>query len=757
MKSSTKTEQIRDYRLNGAEADLAIENGLADAKWYTTDIPREKMRQLLERKNGPAIRDTLLWLTLIFGSGYLVFLTWGTWWVILPYIMYSVLYGSSSDSRWHEASHGTAFKTDWMNKALYEIASFMVMRQSVSWRWSHTRHHSDTIIRGRDPEIAVPRPPKLWERIVQMFILLSIINEIKLTVKHSTGKIDEVVASFMPKTENKKLILVARIYLLIYCVVIGLSIYFQSWLPMFYVGLSNVFGSWLMVIYGTTQHAGLAENVLDHRLNCRTVYMNRINRFLYWNMNYHIEHHMFPLVPYHALPQLHELVKHDCPLPFNGLIETYKEIIPTLIKQAKDTSYYVERLLPATAQKVQTSSTSHILIGHSETLKNGWIKVGATELLNKGDVIRFDFEEHTYAVYCTKEGDYYATEGICTHGNMHLADGLVIGKQIECAKHNGRFNLKDGSVGRPPACVGLKTFSVKTENGNILMDIGHAEGVGANEEETAHHFTVVSNTNVATYIKELILRPIEKTIHFKPGEYLQFEIPAYESTFEKVDVPNHFKKEWKDKGIFHYFAHNKLVVKRNYSFASNPQNEKNIRFNIRLATPPEGLNCSSGVGSSYVFNLKEGDTIKAFGPFGDFHIKESGKEMVYIGGGAGMAPLRSHISYLLETINTQRKISYWYGARSLNELFYQDYFEGLEKVHPNFSFTAALSEPKELDNWDGLTGFIHKVFNSEYLSKTSNLEDKEYYLCGPPAMIKSITQLLIENGVHRDQIAYDEF
>lgn len=757
MNSSAKTERIRDYRLNGAEAEMAVEKGLAEAKWYTTDVNREKMRELLVRKNGPAIRDTLLWFGLIFGSGYLVFLTWGTWWVIMPYIIYSVLYASSSDSRWHESSHGTAFKTDWMNKALYEIASFMVMRQSVSWRWSHTRHHSDTIIRGRDPEIAVPRPPKLWERMVQMFVILSIINEFKLILKHTTGKIDAVIASYMPATENKKLVRTARVYLLIYATVIGLSIYYQTWLPLFYVGLSNVLGSWLMVVYGTTQHAGLAENVLDHRLNCRTVYMNRINRFLYWNMNYHVEHHMFPLVPYHALPQLHELVKHDCPKPYNGLLETYKEIIPTLIKQAKDTTYYAQRDLPATAKKESRNNASHVIIGHVHNLKHGWIEVGNAKLLDKGDVIRFDFAEHTYAIYRTNEDEYYATEGICTHGNMHLAEGLVIGKQIECAKHNGRFNLKDGSVGRPPVCVGLKTYAVKIETDIILLNIGHAEGVGLKEEKTAHLFEVVSNINVATYIKELVLRPKNSTFLFKPGEYMQLEIPAYENTLEYVEVPDRFKKEWKDEGIFRYFSHNKIVAKRNYSFASNPKNEQDIRFNIRLAIPPEGLNCSAGVGSSYVFNLKAGDSVKAFGPFGDFHIKESEKEMVYIGGGAGMAPLRSHISYLLETQNTQRNISFWYGARSLNELFYQDYFERLEKDHKNFSFHVALSEPKETDKWNGLKGYIHEALLGEYLSKTDNLENKEFYLCGPPAMIKRLTETLAKYGVSSKQISFDEF
>src|SRR5579862_5739459 len=152
-----------DYSLTGVNATLAIEKGLAEADWYQCAVPRDKMRELLVRRNGPAIRDTILWFAILIGSGILTWKLWGTWWAILPYAVYAVFYGTSSDSRWHECGHGTAFKTDWMNIAIYELASFMVMRESVLWRWSHNRHHSDTIIVGRDPEIQVPRPPSLLE------------------------------------------------------------------------------------------------------------------------------------------------------------------------------------------------------------------------------------------------------------------------------------------------------------------------------------------------------------------------------------------------------------------------------------------------------------------------------------------------------------------------------------------------------------------------------------------------------------------
>src|SRR5580692_3564445 len=320
-----------DYSLTGANATLAVEKGLAEADWYQCAVPRATMRQLLDRRNGPAIRNTLLW---------------STWWVILPYAFYSVLYASTSDSRWHETGHGTAFKTDWMNSALYEIASFMVMRESVVWRWSHNRHHSDTIIVGRDPEIAVPRPPNVQKIVMSFFNLSGYPRYFKGLLLHSMDCMSADEKTYIPETEFPKIFLRARICLTIYTAVIALSVAEHSILPLMLAGFTNFFGTWLLVVYGLTQHAGLAEDVLDHRLNCRTVYMNPIHRFLYWNMNYHVEHHMFPLVPFHALPLLHQAVKDDCPTPYRSLFSAWREIVPAVLKQVRDPGYHVKRVLP---------------------------------------------------------------------------------------------------------------------------------------------------------------------------------------------------------------------------------------------------------------------------------------------------------------------------------------------------------------------------------------------------------------------------
>jgi MocE subfamily Rieske [2Fe-2S] domain protein len=243
-------------------------------------------------------------------------------------------------------------------------------------------------------------------------------------------------------------------------------------MPFVFVLGPNLYGAWLMPIYGWTQHAGLAENVLDHRLNCRTIKMNLVHRFLYWNMNYHLEHHMFPLVPYHQLPKLHELIKDDCPAAYPSLLAAYREIIPTVWRQVRDPGHYVKRKLPPTARPVATAPATVAIQGKGREILDGWIEVCDADLLEKGEVLRFDHDAGTCALYRTMEGVYYATDGICTHGRTHLAGGLLKGDQVECPKHNGRFDIRDGSPVRRPACVALKTYPVKIENGRVRLKIG---------------------------------------------------------------------------------------------------------------------------------------------------------------------------------------------------------------------------------------------------------------------------------------------
>jgi MocE subfamily Rieske [2Fe-2S] domain protein len=575
-------------------------------------------------------------------------------------------------------------------------------------------------------------------------------------VQHSFGRMTAEEKTYIPESEFPKVYRRARICLAIYAIVIGLAIRSDSILPLLLVGLTNLFGSWLVVTYGLTQHAGLAENVLDHRLNCRTVYMNPIHRYLYWNMNYHVEHHMFPLVPYHALPSLHALTKHDCATPYPSLFSAWREIVPTILKQVKDPGYHVKRQLP---QKRSRSNES-VHASQADPDAEGWIEACLTGDLSPANVIRFDHGKKTYALYRNEDGQLYATDGLCTHGNVHLANGLVKGNLVECSKHNGRFNLIDGSPARAPICRGLATYPIEERKGRIYVNISRAGGAGARPHKT-YQLRVVSNHNLATFIKELVLEPVDVVdqISFTPGDYLQLDIPAYEEIrFRDFDIPQPFAAVWEQQHVFDLVARNPQAGRRNnYSLAGNQQSERALRFNVRIATPPPGQQCPPGVGSSYVFNLKPGDLVSAIGSFGDFHIKPTQREMVYIGGGAGMAPLRAHLSHLLETGQTARKISFWYGARSRQEIFYERYFQGLAKLHRNFAFGLALSSPLPEDNWTGHIGFIHEVVLEQYLSRHANPENVEYYLCGPPMMIKACLKMLADLGVPAGNISYDEF
>jgi Na+-transporting NADH:ubiquinone oxidoreductase subunit F len=747
---------LADYSLTGANATLAIEKGLAEADWYQCAVPRETMRSLLERRDGPAIRDTILWFALIFTCGCATWMLHHSAWAVLPYALYCVLYASTSDSRWHESGHGTAFRTDWMNAVLYEVASFMVMRESKVWRWSHVRHHSDTIIVGRDPEIAVPRPPDIKTILFSFFNLHVYPKYFRRVLLHCVGRMAPEEEVFIPAQEFRGVYRRARVYAAIYTAVIALSIYTRSVVPLLFVGLPNLFGSWLLVTYGLTQHAGLAENVLDHRLNCRTVYMNRVHRFLYWNMNYHVEHHMFPLVPYHALPRLHAAVKDDCPAPYSSLFAAWRELAPAILRQGRDPAYHVKRKLP----EPRASSRPAVQSTSAEPDAEGWIEACNSSALERSHLLRFDQGRRTFALYRDGEGCLYATDGYCTHGNTHLADGLIVGKMIECPKHNGRFHLCDGSPARAPACRGLATYPIEERNGSLRINVARPGGAGYREPHT-YRFRVLSNRSVATFIKELVVEPAvpDGTVAFIPGDYLQINIPAYDAIrFRDFDIPEPYAAVWERQHVFDLVSRNPTSGRRNnYSLAGNQATERTLRFNVRIATPPPGQDCLPGAGSSYIFSLRPGDILSGIGPFGDFHIRQTQREMVYIGGGAGMAPLRAHLSHLLETAGSARRISFWYGARSRQEIFYEDYFHGLARRHPNFSFHLALSSPLPDDGWTGCTGFIHEAVYDQYLSGHGNPSAIEFYLCGPPMMIKACKRMIEGMGVSAQQIAYDEF
>lgn len=745
----------KDYSLVGRDTALAIERGLAEADWYTSPVPREVLRDLLERRDGPAIRDSLLYITLLVVTGYVTWRLWGSWWAVLPMLSYGVLYASASDARWHEAGHGTAFRTDWLNDALYEVASFLVLRESVPWRWSHTRHHSDTIIVGRDPEIAVPRPPDLVEMFLKCFNYRAWRRYLTNVTLHAFGRITPVEATFIPPAEYPKVFRRARVYAAIMLTVAALCVWYRTWLPLVFVFGPNLYGAWLMAVYGWTQHAALAENVLDHRLNCRTIYMNPVHRFLYWNMNYHTEHHMFPLVPYHQLPRLHALVKDDCPAPYPSLWAAYREIVPALLRQRREPGWYVRRTLPPTARPVGTRPTAVALTADGRPVVDGWIEVCASDRIGRQDVLRFDHARHTYAIYRAADGRVYATDGMCTHGNTHLADGMVAGTIVECPKHNGRFDVVTGAPRRLPACLALRTHPVREQDGRLWLDVSRAAATDA----SAFTFRVVSNRNVATFIKELVLAPVDTAGMPAPaaGQYMQLHIPAYgELRFSELAVDEPYASVWRAHHLFDLTARNGLEVKRNYSIATRP-GTATLGFNVRIATPPAGQACDAGAGSAWVWRLAPGDLVTASGPFGNFLVQDDERPLVYVGGGAGMAPIRSHLDYLFEDVKTGRPVTYWYGARSRQEIFYERHFRTLEARFPNFHFHVALSAPLAEDGWTGPVGLIHDVLRREHLRRHDACA-ATWFLCGPPVMVRATRDMLHhEFGVAAEHIVSDEF
>jgi Na+-transporting NADH:ubiquinone oxidoreductase subunit F len=271
--------------------------------------------------------------------------------------------------------------------------------------------------------------------------------------------------------------------------------------------------------------------------------------------------------------------------------------------------------------------------------------------------------------------------------------------------------------------------------------------------------TVRSNDNVATFIKELIVElPEGETINFRAGGYIQIECPPYELEYSSIDIPQQYRDDWEKFGLFRLKSIVKEPDLRAYSMASYPEENDIIMLNVRVATPPPNApNAPPGVMSSYIFGLKPGDKVMVSGPYGEFFAKDTDAEMVFVGGGAGMAPMRSHILDQLLRLKTDRKLSFWYGARSLNEVFYADEYDKLAAEHENFSWNLALSEPQPEDNWDGYTGFIHNVLFEHYIKDHPAPEDCEYYMCGPPVMNSAVIAMLDSQGVEPENIMLDDF
>jgi len=450
--------EVRDYRVGGPESTRAVARGLANGAWFQADIAPERLQALMVRSNRRAAWDTLLWVGLLVVTGWLAWQVRSGWLAVPAFLLYGGLHGGSADPRWHECGHGTAFASGWMNNAVYYPASFMIARLPTQWRWSHFRHHTDTIIVGRDAEILYPRPPS-WRGVFLSFTnwVAGPAAMVGIVQQAITGTLSDVNQEIVPESDHRRVITEARVFTLVWVAVLMACGFTQSLWPVLYVGGPTIYGAWLMVFFGITQHAGLQEDVLDHRWSTRSVRVNPIFGFLYLNMNWHVEHHMFPAVPYHALPALHEEIKDQLAPPSPSMLHAYREIFGALRQQRRDPKWELPRHVPDVPGRRRRVEQAF-----------SWPEVDSVDTWHDlevpppvpgqmravGDVLLVCVDDGS------THGDLVAISRWCTHGDADLAEGLLMGTEIECPKHNGRFDLGSGQPVRRPVTTPIERWTV---------------------------------------------------------------------------------------------------------------------------------------------------------------------------------------------------------------------------------------------------------------------------------------------------------
>jgi Na+-transporting NADH:ubiquinone oxidoreductase subunit F len=388
---------------------------------------------------------------------------------------------------------------------------------------------------------------------------------------------------------------------------------------------------------------------------------------------------------------------------------------------------------------------SVILFAKSKLVQSGDVSItinGETEnaiVTHAGDTLLNTLSANKIFVSSACGGG--GTCGMC-RVKVHSGGGTIL------ATEKSHINKKEAREGERLSC------QVKVKE-NIEIEVDPSV-FNAKEWQCK----VKSNKSVATFIRELVLElPEGEALDFRAGGYIQISCPSYKKSFKEFGVEPEFIDDWERFGLLLLEASASEPAVRAYSMANYPEENKIIMLNVRIATPPprSGKNVLPGIMSSFIYGLKAGDTVTVSGPFGEFFAKETDAEMVFIGGGAGMAPMRSHIFDQLNRLGSKRKISFWYGGRSMREIFYKDDFDTLQEKHNNFSWNIALSEPLPEDNWTGMKGFIHQVLHDEYLAKHEAPEDIEYYICGPPLMLSACLNMLDSLGVEKENILFDDF
>ena len=460
---------VADYRLTGPSSQAASEAGLANAEWFAPHIAPERLRELQRRTDVRAAVDTVVWLGLIAAAGVWAYSTIWSWWSIPAFAVYGALFGGSADARWHECGHGTAFRSAWANDVVYHLASAMLWRGPTVWRWSHYRHHTDTIIVGRDAEIVFQRPPSVPRAVFAFTHLQGGPTMFLRLVRHSLGHVDDEAKDFVPESEYRRVIWESRVIVAVNVAFAVWSLVSWSIVPLLFVGLPTIYGAWLVVFFGITQHAGMRENVLDHRLSTRSVIMNPVFRFLYLNMNFHVEHHLHPSVPYRALPQLHDEIKGQLAPAKPNMVAAYREIFHALSEQSDDPTWEI----PLDVPDVPTAARRRIDMGDAAWVRHGdgSIDIGPADSIAPGGIRRVDIDDRTFVVCRLADGQLALADGLCTHAAVHLCDGALVDGQIECPKHNGRFDLATGEPMRKPVKIPLGVYDVDEIAGRIVTHL----------------------------------------------------------------------------------------------------------------------------------------------------------------------------------------------------------------------------------------------------------------------------------------------
>ncbi len=478
-RSQTRSRSAgRDYSLTGPEAKAAMAAGFENADWYQAPIDPERLNVLMTRRNGRPTFDAILWTVLLLGCGGLAFISLGTWWAIPAFAAFGTLWGSSADSRWHESGHGTVFRTSRANDVMYSVAAFMMLREPTLWRWQHVRHHSNTSIVGLDPEVTIKRPTSFTYIVLGYFNLVNGPKMLWKILVHAAGHCETYTRIIVPTDSFRRVVWEARIFVVLLAGALGAAVALGTIGPLLFVGLPSFYGAWFMWFCAVTQHAGLREDVLDHRMSTRTVYMNPVFRFLYLNMNYHVEHHMFPSVPYYNLPALHEEIKAYLPPPKTSVLAAYRELLHAVRVQQKDTAWEIERgwepPLGTAADRADRASRAVEVAGGI-----GEIDLGPAEMLAPGHLTSVEVGQQHYVLCRMLDSTYAFFDGLCTHGKSALVDGYLDNCVIECPKHNGRFDVRTGEAVRPPAVEPLGTYPVRVRDGRSGRRPGAATGPGS--------------------------------------------------------------------------------------------------------------------------------------------------------------------------------------------------------------------------------------------------------------------------------------